>query len=98
MYSVEPPIYAKLNEVSRNRDFRFIDTLGPYAFCIFCVLSSAEYARDDKILNAQNILDDNLDQPLRNFCASFLAFRGLDLYPKELQKWIESVGLRQFPN
>lgn len=76
LYSIEPPFYAALNDASREMDEEYVLMLGPFCRALHIVLSSAEAARDDKMLNGTTIIKEfNGKHPLGVFAGSFLLFK-----------------------
>ena len=90
LYSVEPPLYFHLNDACRSMDHPLIPMLGPFARAIYETLRYAEWLRDDKLEQG----DEIDDHPLGTFSRSFVTMRGACLGRKAIQKYTEVVQKR----
>lgn len=49
LYSIEPPLYAAINEACRTIDNKYLRSLGPFAAALFAILVNAEGNKKNKL-------------------------------------------------
>ena len=76
LLSIEPPIYAVLNEAIRIRSLALLPMVGPLAAGLAVVLTNCEKYRADAIVPGYETLKLNPEHELGCFCESFLLFSG----------------------
>lgn len=76
IYSLEPPIYRYLNKASREKDQRYVETLGPFSDCLRTILHHAEKNRQNKI----------------PFGRAFKVYRGLGLKEEHIKEYRDMEG------
>ena len=101
--TVEPPIYAVLNEAIRKSDLKKLPMVGPLATALYVMLLSAEKYRvsglgDPPIQPGYDIAKTSTGNDLGSFCNSFLLFSGVQMKPLWIKKWASLAGKLQRPN
>lgn len=94
LYSVEPSFYADLHRITRDMDEQYIDTLGPFALCMYWITKLAEMNRVDKMTLGVKLHrpDKDLSHELGYFASSYCVFKGATMLEDWVQDWKNAVG------
>lgn len=96
--SIEPPIYAILNEAIRIRDMKLLPMVGPLVAGLTIILSTCEKYRVDAMIPGYETLKMDPDHDLGSFSGSFLLFAGAQMKTNWIEPWSELVGKMQRPS
>lgn len=77
--SIEPPIYAIVNEAIRIRDTKLLPMVGPLVAGLQMVLNACEKYRTDTLVPGYETLKVDPEDDLGSFCESFLVFSGCQM-------------------
>lgn len=100
LYSIEPPIAADLNDSCRKMIKSNLETLGPFACALNCILYGAESNREDFLQGGivDHRPESNLFHELGYFSRSILVYRGVAMNQSWIIPWRESVGKKGMKN
>ena len=96
LYSLESPLYFFFNKASRDRDYKLLPLLGPFAWALGYILDGeAEKGRPDTMQQGTDILNLG-NKTMGTMGGSFVVFRGALLSAAETARFHLQKGRRWF--